>query len=54
MADVAKVINHIDDNISSILLKFADDTKMLSAATTVDDVNKLRTDLSLLCKWSED
>src|SRR6478609_63255 len=47
-------IDDIDDNIFSKTLKFADDTKILSKCKTVQDVDKLKTDLSRLFKWSND
>jgi len=47
-------IDDIDDNIFSKILKFADDTKILNKSKTVQDVDKLKTDLSRLFKWSND
>ena len=47
-------INDIDDKVTSMLLKFADDTKLFKAVATMDDVNKLRLDLTNLHTWSED
>jgi len=47
-------INDIDDKVSSMLLKFADDTKLFKAVATMDDVNKLRLDLTNPHTWSED
>ena len=47
-------INDIDESVCSNLLKFADDTKVFSVVTDIDDVNKLQNDLRNLCKWSQD
>ena len=47
-------INDIDDSVFSNLLKFADDTRVFSVVTDIDDVNKLHNDLRNLCKWSQD
>ena len=47
-------INDIDECVNSKLLKFADDTKILSVVTSKNDVNKLQEDLKNLCKWSKD
>src|SRR6202000_2578708 len=44
----------IDGGISSKLLKFADDTKVFSRVSTVEEVKTLRNDLKSLFKWSED
>jgi len=46
--------NDIDDSVCNILLKFADDTKVFSFVSDINDVNKLQDDLKNLCKWSED
>jgi len=43
-------IDDIDDNIFSKILKFADDTKIFNKSKTVQDVDKLKTDLSRLFK----
>jgi len=48
-------INDIDESISIIVFfKFADDTKVFSVVSDINDVNKLQDDLKNLCKWSED
>jgi len=47
-------INDIDDSVCNSLLKFADDTKVFSIVSDINDVNKLQYDLKNLCKWSED
>ena len=46
-------INGIDEGIVSDILKFADDTKIFRKAGTVDNINKLREDLQVLCNWSD-
>ena len=47
-------INDIDKYIVSEVLKFVYDTKVLSSVSTPEDINKLRSDLVLLGKWSSD
>ena len=47
-------INDIDDNISSKILKFADDTKLIRNVGNVMDISILRDDLNRMVKWSED
>ena len=47
-------INDIDHNMSSPLLKFADDTKAFRDVGVMEDVDKLRSDLANLYKWSQD
>ena len=47
-------INDIGKYIVSKILKFADDTKVLSSVSTQEDINKLRLDLVLLGEWSSD
>ena len=47
-------INDIEDDITSKLLKFADDTKIFRSVANIDDVNKLKDDLVKLCRWSEE
>ena len=47
-------INDIDDGITSSLLKFADDTKLLRKIGTQDDCEALQQDLHTMHKWSED
>ena len=47
-------INDIDDGITSSLLKFADDTKLLRKVGTQDDCEALQKDLHTMHKWSED
>ena len=47
-------INYIDDGITSSLLEFADDTKLLRKVGTQDDCEELQKDLHQMYKWSED
>ena len=47
-------IKDIDARITSSLLKFADDTKLLRKVGTQDDAKELQKDLHTLYKWSED
>ena len=47
-------INDIDDGITSSLLKFADDTKLLRKVGTQDDGEELQKDIHKMYKWSED
>ena len=47
-------INDIDDGITSSLLKFADDTKLLRKVGTQDDCEALQKDIHTMHKWSED
>ena len=46
-------INGLEDNISSKLLKLADDTKVFRKVTNVTDKQSLQDDLDKLFKWSE-
>ena len=39
-------INNIDDIMSGMILKFADDTKMLGKLWMEEDIDKLKTDLN--------
>jgi hypothetical protein len=47
-------INDIDDNIVNEILKFADDTKLLGAVSTKEEVDELRKDLHKLFCWSQE
>ena len=47
-------INDTYDSVCCNLLKFADDIKVFSVVSNIDDVNKLQNDLRNLCKWSQD
>ena len=46
-------INHLEDDISSKVLKFADDTKVFRNVTNDTDKQSLQDDLDKLVKWSE-
>ena len=46
-------INDLDDNITSNILKFADDTKVFKKVNTDGDKQHLQNDLDKLVKWSE-
>ena len=46
-------INDLEDDISSKVLKFADDTKVLRKVTNDTDKQSLQDDLEKLVKWSE-
>ena len=46
-------INDLEDDISSKVLKFADDTKVLRKVTNDTDKQSLQHDLDKLVKWSE-
>ena len=46
-------INDLDDNITSNVLKFADDTKVFRKVNTDGDQQHLQNDLDRLVKWSD-
>ena len=46
-------INDLDDDLSSKVLKFADDTNMFRTINTDADKATLQDDLTKLVKWSE-
>ena len=46
-------INDLDDNITSNVLKFADNTKVFRKVNTDGDKQHLQNDLDRLVKWSE-
>ena len=46
-------INHIDDAVSSKILKFGDDTKITASISSVEERTILQTDLTRLMEWSE-
>ena len=46
-------INDLEDDISSKVLTFADDTKVFRKVTNVTDEQSLQDDLDKLVKWSE-
>ena len=48
-----KYINDLEDDISSKVLKFADDTKVFRNVTNDTDKQSLQDDLEKLVKWSE-
>ena len=45
-------MNDIVDSVCNKLLKFADDPKVFSAVSDINNVNKLQNDLRDLRKWS--
>ena len=47
-------INDLNDGISGIILKVADDTKLMVKVGRVDEVEKLRGDLKKLGAWSKE
>ena len=47
-------INDIDDNMMSKVLKFADDTKLISAVATDQDIDFVTQDLCNLASWSRE
>ena len=46
-------INDLEDDISSKVLKFADDTKVFGKLTNDTDKQSLQDDLDKLVKWSD-
>ena len=52
MLGLTLFINDIDVNISSLVLMFADDTKLYSDVCTCDHMDRLLCDLDKLSKWS--
>ena len=46
-------VNDLEDDISSKVLKFADDTKVFRKVTNDTDKQSLQDDLDRLVKWSE-
>ena len=46
-------INDLEDNITSKVLKIADDTKVFRKVNTDGDKQHLQNDLDILVKWSE-
>ena len=44
----------VDDGISGIILKFADDTKLMGKVGRVDEIEKLRGNLKKLAAWSKE
>lgn len=47
-------INDIDDNISSKILKFADDTKIFHVVDSIYNIEKIQADLVNLFNWSNE
>ena len=47
-------INDLDDGISGIILKFADDTKLMGKMGKVDEIEKLTGDFKKLGSWSKE
>jgi len=47
-------INDLDDGVINKLLKFADDTKIVSKVGTAEDVKVLQDDFYKLFQWSKD
>ena len=47
------MVNDLDDNITSYVLKFADDTKVFRKVNTDGDKQHLQNYLDRLVKWSE-
>ena len=45
-------INDIDDGVTSTILKFADDTKIMRRVASVEDACELQEDLSRMYDWS--
>ena len=50
--DFSKAFDKVNDGITSSLLKFADDTKLLRKVGTQDDCEALQKDLHTMHKWS--
>ena len=46
--------NDIEESVCISSLKFADDTKVFSVVSDINDVKELQTDLMNLCIWFED
>ena len=46
-------INDLDEEVQGTLIKFADDTKLCGIANTLEDRNKLQSDLDRLERWAE-
>ena len=46
-------INDLEDDIMSMILKFADDTKIFRKVTSATDGVQLQQDLNRLCDWAE-
>ena len=46
-------IDDIDDDLKSVLLKFADDTKIFREVNSLEDKEYLQNDLNMLQKWAD-
>jgi len=46
------VINDLDDDIRSDMLKFEDDVKLIGRVDSEDDVDRLRVDLASFGSWA--
>ena len=46
-------INDLDEEVQGMLIKFADDTKLGGTANTLEDRNKIQSDLDRLERWAE-
>jgi len=47
-------IHDLDEGIKSLILKFADDTKIFRKIVSDEDSRQLQNDLDLLLQWAED
>ena len=47
-------IDDLDEGLVSRILEFADETKLISGVGSGEEVDRLREDLRILFKWSED
>ena len=46
-------INDIDENIANMILKFADDIKLIGKVKTLQDIESMKRDVKILVEWSE-
>ena len=46
-------INDLDDDIKSLIKKFADDAKLMGRVKSTEEVNSIKEDLAKLDKWSD-
>ena len=44
-------INDLDSNVKNLILKFADDTKVVGEVNSVEDERVLQADMNTLCEW---
>jgi len=47
-------INDLEEDIKSLILKFADDTKIFQKIVSEEDSRQLQNDLDVLLQWAED